>query len=51
VICGDRDNSPVRRGVRVAGPRAPASTLIRTDVAPKIIAPSVISLAVRLHFP
>ena len=28
VICGDRDNSPMGRGVRVAGPRVPASTLI-----------------------
>ena len=28
VICGDRDNSPMGRGVRVASPRVPASTLI-----------------------
>ena len=28
VICGDRDNSPMGRGVRVAGPRVPAGTLI-----------------------
>jgi hypothetical protein len=28
VICGDRDNSPMGRGVRVAVPRVPASKLI-----------------------
>src|SRR6266536_1468612 len=29
VICGDRDNSSMGRGARVAGPRVPAGTLIR----------------------
>jgi hypothetical protein len=35
VICGDRDNSSIGRDLRAAGPRLPASTLIRTvDAAP-----------------
>jgi hypothetical protein len=52
VICGDRDNSSMGRGVRVAGLRVPASTLVRTaDAAPVINAPGVvISVAGKLAF-
>jgi hypothetical protein len=51
VICGDRDNSSMGRSLRVAGSRAPASTLIRAaDAAPGITAPGVvISLVVRFY--
>jgi len=45
VICGGRDHSPVGRSVGVAGPRAAASTLIRTaDAAPGIILPGAVQL-------
>src|SRR5215831_6914649 len=53
VICGGGgDASPVARGAEVAGPRVPASALIRTGAAPgDHLARASSSMAARLHFP
>src|SRR5215472_13559699 len=53
VICGGGDDaSPAGRGADVAGPRVPASALIRTDAAPgDHLARAASSMAARLHFP